>query len=366
MFRLETLTARVHSAPVVLPLLDRPAGRRRFVSCQLRTDGGISGFGVTGQLLPTAVRAVLVDELLPLVRGRDVRDVEGIHTLIEQRLNQRRFTGVVASAVAALDIAMWDAHGRGAGRSVAELLGGHATGVATYVTFGASTYTQGQLVEAAQHAVAAGYDCLKMVVGGRAGGWREDATRVRAVRETIGPDIALAIDANCEFSPLEARQLSRALADADLAWFEEPLAGNDPAQLADLRHRTGTPVATGQMEGNLWRFRQFVDAGAVDILQANVVYSSGFTEVRRVAALAAAHNVTLASAGGWSQLNMHLIAGVRNGDTVEIHPGLQGIGDSIFPDAPQPERGRLTLPDGPGLGMTVDEDYLDATAVTPA
>ncbi|GAA1141846.1 mandelate racemase/muconate lactonizing enzyme family protein [Ornithinicoccus hortensis] len=364
MFRLHALTARVHRAPVRLPLLAEPAGNRRFVSCQIVTDGGITGFGVTGQLLPTAIRAVLVDELFPLLRGQDVRRVEAIHDLVARRLNQRRFTGVIASALAALDVALWDAYGRGVDRPVHALLGGHRTEVPAYVTFGASRYAVDELVEAARQQVAAGTDCLKMVVGGRPGGWREDAERILAVREAIGPDIALAIDANCEFTPLEAYRLARAVDGADLAWFEEPLTDNDPRLLADLRRRIPVPIATGQMEADVHRLRQFVDAGAVDILQANAVYTSGFTEGRRVADLASAHHLPLASAGGWSQVNMHLIGGLRNGATVEIHPGLQDIGDRIFPDAPQPSGGSLRLPDGPGLGMTVDPDYLEDTALS--
>lgn len=119
------------------------------------------------------------------------------------------------------------------------------------------------------------------------------------------------------------------------------------------------PLSAGQMDGHRWRLREFVDAGAIDILQPNVCYSGGFTESH----LAQAYTMPVANGGGWAHFNMQLIAGMMNGWRVEFHLGMQQVGERIFPDAPRPKDNEIVIPDAPGLGMTVDQDFLSATTV---
>lgn len=363
MYLLHDIQARVHEVPVTIPLLDEPIEQRRFVSCEIVTDEGVTGFGLTGQFLPFSIREALTKHFLPLLRGIDIRDTEAVHSLVWKKLNPRSQTGVFSHALAALDIALWDARGKASGRTIAQMLGGYADRAPAYVTFGFPEYSLTELVEAARLQVDAGVDRLKMVVGVHEKGWAEDARRVHAVREAIGDDAELAIDANYMFSPLEAFLLAREVADANLTWFEEPLYTNDPRALAELRAKVNMPLSAGQMDGHRWRLREFVDAGAVDILQPNVCYSGGFTESRKVAHLAQAFNMPVANGGGWPHFNMHLIAAVMNGWRVEFHLGMQQVGERIFPDAPKPKDNTIVLPDAPGLGMTVDADFLDSTVV---
>lgn len=363
MYQLQNIRARVHEVPVTIPLLDEPIERRRFVSCEVSTDGGLTGFGLTGQFLPVSIREALLKHLLPTLLGIDIRDTEAIHARVWKTLNPRTQTGVISHALAALDIALWDAVGKGTDRTIAQLLGGYSDHAPAYVTFGFPEYTLEELVEAAKLQVSAGVTRLKMVVGVHEKGWAEDAHRVYAVRDEIGPGIELAMDANYMFSPLEAFLLAREVADARITWFEEPLHTNDPRALADLRSRVAIPLSAGQMDGHRWRLREFVDARAIDILQPNVCYSGGYTESRKVAHLAQAFNLPIANGGGWPHFNMHLIAGVMNGWRVEFHLGMQQVGESIFPDAPRPKDNTISIPSAPGLGMTVDENFLAATTI---
>ncbi|MQA80324.1 MAG: mandelate racemase/muconate lactonizing enzyme family protein [Streptosporangiales bacterium] len=364
MYELTDVRARAHRAPFTVPLLDEPIGQRTFVTCRIETDGGLTGFGLTGQFLPHAVVAALTEHITPLLRGVDIRDTEAVHARVAKALNQRNQTGVISSAMSALDIAMWDAAGKGAGRTIAQLLGGHRDRAAAYVTFGFPQYDRDQLVEAARLQVRSGVGRLKMVVAVHPDGWREDANRIRAVRAAVGDDVELAIDANYLFSPTEALLLCRAVEDCGIVWFEEPLHGNDVRAMADLRRRTNIPLSAGQMDGHLLRLREFVDAQAVDIIQPNVCYCGGYTEARRVGHLAQAFSLPIANGGGWPHFNMHLIAGLRGGWRVEFHLGMQQVGEQIFPDAPRPKDDEIVLPDAPGLGMTVDTDFLDATVLT--
>jgi L-alanine-DL-glutamate epimerase-like enolase superfamily enzyme len=272
-------------------------------------------------------------------------------------------TGVVSSALSCLDIALWDIQGKAAQRTVAQLLGGARSACPAYITFGFPQYDRDQLVEAARAQVAAGHPRLKMVVAVHAGGWQEDARRIRLVREAVGDDVQIMIDANYMFNPVEARLLCRAVEDVGLTWFEEPLHQNDARALADLRARTGIPLAAGQMEGHRWRLRELVEKQAVDILQPNCVYNGGYTETRKVAHLAQIYNMPIANGGGWPLFNMHTMAGLMNGWLVEFHLGMQMVGELLFRDPPRPETGVVRLAEAPGLGLEPNRDALRDTVV---
>ena len=221
-----------------------------------------------------------------------------------------------------------------------------------------------QLLEAAKLQVGEGVKRLKMVVGNDAqGGWQEDARRVRGVREVVGDGVELMMDANYKFSPLEARLLCRAVEDCNLTWFEEPLYGNDPRALRELRETTRIPLAAGQMEGNRWRYRAFIDHGSLDILQPNVCYNGGYTETLKVAGMAQAYNMPIANGGGWPLHNLHAMAGLMNGWRVEFHLGMQATGELLFKDPPRPENNLVRVSRAPGLGLEPNRDALRDTLI---
>lgn len=361
--RIANLKAAVHSVPLRIPLIDEPVQNRRLVSLHLETEEGITGFGMTGHYQSSGSVAVLHDEILPVVRGMDIRDVEAVHDRIFKKVNRRAMTGVVSSALSALDIAMWDAHGKAVGRTVTQLLGGFRDHAPSYITFGFPEYDRDQLVQAARDIVAQGHHRLKMVVAEDKGGWREDARRVRAVRDAIGEDVELAMDANNMFSPVEALLLARAVQDQSITWFEEPVPVNDARAMADLRNRTDIPLSAGQNEGHRWRMRELVHHHAVDILQPNVVYCGGYTEGRRIAHLAQAYNLPIANGAGWPRFNMHLQAAMANGWRVEFHLGMSYIEDLMFVDPPQPKDDIVRIPTAPGLGLEVRWDFLEEMRV---
>lgn len=368
--KIKDIRASVHTVSIDVPLLDGKVpgyGReeqREFVFCEVETDDGVTGVALTGHFLARAVVVALEQHFLPVVADMDPREVEAVHQRVWRKLNPRAMTGVVSSALSLLDIALWDIAGKAAGRSVASLLGGARTDVPTYCTFGFPQYDREQLAEAARLQLANGFTALKLVVAVDKGGWREDAARVRAVREAAGPDVDVMIDANYLFTPTEAKFLCGAIEDCDITWFEEPVHQNDARAMADLRAHTRIPLAAGQMEGHRWRLRELVEHKAVDILQPNVCYCGGFTEARKAAHLAQAYNLPVAHGGGWPLFNLHTLAGLMNGWLLEWHLGMVQVGELLFPDAPKPVGGTITIPDRPGLGLTVDRDALRDTLVT--
>ena len=356
--KIKSIKANVHQIFAEVPLLKEPL-RRKIVFCEVETDDGNKGYGLTGGgFLPWSVVTALTKEFLPVVKDMDVRDTEAIHEKVWWKLNQRTMTGVVSSALSCLDIACWDIHGKAARRTVAQLLGRARDWAPTYCTFGFPEYDRDTLVQAAKDRLAEGHKRLKLVVAVDKGGWKEDARRIRAVRDAVGPDIELMIDANYKFQPVEAKMLCREIEDCNLTWFEEPLFQNDVRAMADLRQSTRIPLAAGQNEGHRWRLRELIDRRAVDIIQPNVCYCGGYTEARKVGHMAQMYNLPIANGGGWPLHNMHTMAGLMNGWRVEFHLDMQSIGEQVFVNPPRPDNNVVRIPTEPGLGLAPNFDRL--------
>jgi L-rhamnonate dehydratase len=277
-------------------------------------------------------------------------------------------TGFGAQALSGVDIALWDIKGKALGQPVWRLLGGARARVPLYATFGFNFLDRAQLAAAAKLWVAQGYRRLKMVVGHEAlrrrearplvEVIREDAARVAAVRDAVGPDVELFIDANCSLDLYHATRLAEMVKPCGISFFEEPITQNDALQMAQMRRATGMALACGQNEGLIFRFRDLLLHEAVDYVQPNVVSSGGFTQCAKIAGLAAAFNVPLANGGAWPYHNMHLQAGLTNGTLVEMHYLAVELCRQIYRDLPEPKDGWLELPDAPGLGFEPDRDAI--------
>src|SRR5690606_31299089 len=211
---------------------------------------------------------------------------------------------------------------------------------------------------------AKGHRRFKMLVGVAKGGIHEDAARVRHLRDALGPDTPIAIDANESLTLDEAMRLCRLIDDCDIAWFEDPVRRNDPRDLGLLRKRTTIPLSAGQMDGHSSRFRAFLDHDAIDIFMPNSLFNGGMTETRRVAYLAQIHDRPLSDAGGGGIFCLHHVAGFRNGTLAECHLGVEQVERQLFTDAPKPVNGELAVPSAPGWGVTLDREVMKETLVT--
>ena len=360
--KIESIDASIHAFPIHVPLIDEPIQTRKVVFCRVATDDGTEGWGITGSFLAPAIVAALKTDIRDTVTGMDPRDTEAVHHRVWKRLNPRAFTGVISNALSALDIALWDIQGKATGCSVAKLMGGFSDHAEAYVTFGNLHYDRDQLVECARMFAGQGVTRLKMEAA-CAAGWHEDVHRIKAVRDAIGEEVELMIDANYKMTPVEARYLGRAVADCHLSWFEEPVLQNDARALADLRHHIDIPLAAGQMEGSRWRFREFLEHQSLDILQPNVLYCGGFTEARKIAHMAQGYNLPIANGAGWPTINLHTMAGLMNGTMVELHLGTTHLEAVAFKNAPTADSNVMKVPDAPGLGFEPDWDALKDTKV---
>jgi L-rhamnonate dehydratase len=360
---------------VKLPGIDRKASLEAcFV--EVETDTGIVGHGLGAITRETVIAEIVNRVIAPAIKGDDPLAHEAIWEKLYWTLTPRGQTGFGAQALSAVDVALWDIKGKALGQPIWRLLGGARPRVPLYATFGFNFFDREQLAAAAKLWVSQGYSRLKMVVGHEAlrrrearplsEAIREDAARVRAVRVAVGTDVELYIDANCSLDLYHATRLAEMVKPYGISFFEEPITQNDALQMAQLRRATGMPLACGQNEGLIFRFRDLLRHEAVDYLQPNVVSGAGFTQCVKIAGLAAAFNVPLANGGAWQYHNMHLQAGLANGGLVEMHYLADELYKQIYRGLPVPKDGWLTLPDAPGLGFEPDHDAIREVAKSGA
>ncbi|HMK78057.1 MAG TPA: mandelate racemase/muconate lactonizing enzyme family protein [Xanthobacteraceae bacterium] len=371
--------ARVTAIPLNVPLHVAIAGvdRHTSLACvhvEIETASGITGHGFTAITEEDVVAQIVNGVAGPAIIGDDAMAHEAIWDKLYWKTMPRGQTGYAAHALAAIDLALWDIKGKALGQPVWRLIGGARERVPVYATFGFGFFDRAQLVDAAKLWVAQGFTRLKMTVGNEAlrrrdqralhDVIREDAARVAAVREAVGPDIALFIDANCNLDLFHARQLAEMVKPLGIGFFEEALTQNDAAQMARLR-RCGIPLACGQNEGLLFRFRDLLLAQAVDVLQPNVAIGGGITQCLKVAGLAAAFNTPIDNGGAWPFHNMHLHAGLAHGGMVEYHYLAVELMRQLYRGLPTPANGFLALPTAPGLGFEPDRDAIREIAKRP-
>ncbi len=351
--RIEHITAAVeHIKPA--RAADAYAGRESltFLRCRVTTDDGLHGEGLTGRFLADQVAHLLNGGIAAAANGMDPLDIEAVAAKLAKQFNPRQATGVFVSAMSALDLALWDIKGKVLGQPVARLIGGAREAVPAYATAGMPAFSESELVAACKSALDAGFHGAKILVGtGRS--LAEDAQRIRAVRRAIG-DAPLMLDANCAFTVAEAKHLATLVADCDIAFFEEPVRGNDIASLAELRRATPVPLASGQMIQSVAWFRDALAAGALDVLQPNAAFCGGLSAMLRILALTEAHGVPVTGAGGFEAANLPAMAGHAHGGMLEVH-GAHGALRERFASEPEFSKGLLHVPAAPGLGFSLKD-----------
>ena len=369
--------ARATATPLNVPLDIRLPGieRKASLECcfvEVETDGGITGHGL-GAITREIVIAEIVNRVIaPAIVGDDPLAHERIWEKLYWTLTPRGQTGFGAQAISAVDVALWDIKGKALGQPVWRLLGGARERVPVYVTFGFNFFDREELAQAAKFWVDSGFKRLKMTVAHEGLARRdraplmdvirEDAARVRTVRDAVGPDVELFIDANCSLDLYHALRLVDMIRECNIAFFEEPITQNDALLMAQLRREGRVRLACGQNEGLAFRFRDLLLNQSVDYVQPNAVITGGFTQCAKIAGMAAAFNVPIANGGAWAFHNMHLQAGLANGSLIEHHYLAGEFCRRIYKNLPMPAEGLLVLPDTPGLGFEPDHDAVKEVA----
>jgi L-alanine-DL-glutamate epimerase-like enolase superfamily enzyme len=299
---------------------------------------------------PTAVGTLIESMLAGVVEGRDALAVQGAWAAMQHAVRNAGRPGIAAMAISAVDCALWDLKARLLGLALADLLGAYRESVPVYGSGGFTSYTDARLAEQLGGWVEQGIPRVKMKVGREPG---RDPERVHAARAAIGDDVELMVDGNGAYERKQALWAAERFAECGVSYFEEPVSSDDLEGLRLIRDRApaGMSIAAGEYGWNLLYFRRMIDAGAVDILQADVTRCMGITSFLRVDALCKAHSLPLsmhcapalsAHAGCAVECLVHL-------EYFHDHARLEGM---LFDGTLSPEDGRLR-PDSSrrGLGL---------------
>jgi len=310
---------------------------------------------------PAAAR-LIESTLAGVLEGRDAMAVPGAWLAMVQAVRNVGRPGIASSAIAAVDVALWDLKARLLGLPLAVLLGPVRDGVAIYGSGGFTSYGIGRLQEQLSSWADAGIAMVKMKVGRDPAA---DCERVACAREAIGPRCELFVDANGAYARKQALRLAERFAEERVSWFEEPVSSDDLAGLRLLRDRApaGMAIAAGEYGYALEYFRRMLEAGAVDVLQADATRCAGITELLRVGALCAAHAVPL-SAHTAPSIHAHVGCAVAPLVHIEYFHDHVRIEQMLFDGVLTPEDGSL-VPDisRPGLGLELRRADAEAHAI---
>ncbi len=310
--------------------------------------GGCRGLGYT--FGDQSVAALIHGTLSKEVERQDALDVPACWDAMVRRIRNNGRPGICSMAIAAVDIALWDLKAQLLGLPLVKLLGQVRPGVMIYGSGGFTSYTNAQLEEQLGAWVAGGIPRVKMKIGRDA---VADVERVQAVRTVIGPAAELFVDANGAYSRKQARAQAEKFATFGVNWFEEPVTSDDLEGLRLLRDRVpaSMEIAAGEYGYDPYYFRRMLDAGAVDVLQADATRCAGITGFLQVAALCQAHGLPL-SAHTAPMIHMHPCCAatpVRHLEYFHDHVRLEQM---FFEGVILPHHGELR-PDlsRPGLGL---------------
>ena len=322
--------------------------------------GEVRGLGYA--YADAAAAHLIQGTLAGVVEGRDAMAVPGAWQAMVQAVRNIGRPGIASSAIAAVDVALWDLKARLLGLPLADLLGPVRDGVAIYGSGGFTSYDVGRLQEQLAGWADEGIAMVKMKVGREP---ERDRERVALAREAIGAGCELFVDANGAYERKQALLMAEFFADERVSWFEEPVSSDDLAGLRLVRDRApaGMAIAAGEYGYTLEYFRRMLEAGAVDVLQADVTRCAGITELLRVGALCAAHEIPI-SAHTAPSIHAHVGCAMAPLVHLEYFHDHVRIEQMLFDGVLAPEGGRL-VPDAsrPGLGLELRRADAEAHAV---
>ncbi|MFC9622702.1 mandelate racemase/muconate lactonizing enzyme family protein [Streptomyces sp. NPDC056930] len=334
--------------------------KQETILVEITTTDGLQGTGYAYTIGTggTSVLHLLREHLLPLLAGEDARNVEALW----QRLfatTRATATGAITSlALAAVDTALWDLRCKRAGEPLWRLAGGHRREVPVYDTEGGWLHlSTDDLVKSALQAQQAGWAGVKIKVGKPR--VCEDAERLRAVREAVGPSLHIMTDANQSQTISSAHRLAAALEPYDPYWLEEPMPADDISGHARLARATRIPIAVGESMYSIMQFRNYLETGAASIVQVDAARIGGITPWLKVAHMSESHNVVVCP-HFLMELHVSLVAAVPNGKFVEYIPQLRAVTRTEL----TVRDGMAVAPDEPGIGIDWDMDSIDDRRVS--
>jgi L-alanine-DL-glutamate epimerase-like enolase superfamily enzyme len=354
--RLESHLLRLPLERPITPAVDHVF----LILVQLDTDAGLRGLGFAWAIHGggRAMLAVAEDDLAPLVIGEDPLDHERLWAKVYWRLQGIGRRGLVTQAYSAVDLALWDLKGKAANLPLYKLLGGARESAPAYAGDAAWTWMPPeQVISVSQEYLSRGFSGVKVHLAGDDP--EKDAGRVQRIRDALGEDHWLGVDAHQRYDFSTALAMGRFL-DEEIGadWFEEPLCCEDVEGHARLAQRLEVPLALGESLYHPDEFERYLDRDAVAVLQPDITRLGGLTPFLRVAALAERHHRPIAP-HLMPEVAVHLACGLAKVSMVEYMPW-------FFPFWSEPPailEGKIVPSAHPGLGFAVDSDVLRRYAI---
>jgi L-alanine-DL-glutamate epimerase-like enolase superfamily enzyme len=338
----------------------------RSVFVEIDTDAGITG--LAGPITP-AIARIILEEFRALLLDSDPLAVELLWDKM-YRLSVHGRKGVTMMAISALDCALWDIRGKVFGVPVYQLLGGPTRDrIPVYASMLGFSVEPEQAAARAREYADQGYTAQKWffraVPADGLAGIERNVAMVKAVREAIGPDADLMLDCWMSWDLRYARAMAERIAEYHPRWVEEPVLPDNYDICAQIRQHAPYPISNGEHEYTRWGFHKLLEAGAQDVLQPDIMWAGGLTEVVKIAALASVYNVEVVPHNHSTYATLHFSASQA--------PSLCPVQEYLvkwnaqlnffFTRKPEPVNGFLELPQEPGIGWEIDESLIESQQI---
>jgi len=332
-----------------------------WVVVRVHTDEGISGTGHMGSMGyqkgrgSRAMKSVVDTELKEVIVGKDPFYIEKIRREMSAKSYYYGQKGLAAWGISAIDTALWDIVGKATGKPLYQLLGAYQDELPVYGSGIDLSWSLEELIAEVTDFVKQGFKAVKIKVGKPDP--REDIKRVKAVREAIGEDIHLMVDANQAWRPAEAIQIGKRLEEYNIYFLEEPVSNNDIPGMAKVAAALDVPVAAGEMEFTKYAFRDLLTAEAVDIIQPDPMRNGGITECMKICTLADTWNLPVTS-HFYIELMVHVLAAVPNALYLEyIQVFVESLNEVVIHPV-EIKNGMMRVPQRPGHGVEFSEEAI--------
>ena len=342
----------------------RFAGKQQIVLTVVQTDTGLEGYSMArthGGQSGQGITQAILKSIAPRVLGQDALNRERLwQSMVE--LEPAGYVPVFA--ISAVDVALWDLAGKIFNVPLYQLLGGRRDRILAYAS-SAAMESIDDYVQEAGRCMAQGYRAYKLHPFNDPA---RDIALCRAVRQAVGSDFTLMLDVAKTYDRMAAVKVGRVLEELGFAWFEEPIAQYDIEGYAELRRTLDIPIIGAEtVAGHVFSAANYLRANALDMVLCDVYWKAGVTGMQKTAALCEAMGVKVASHHGASPLmnfaNLHVLCGATNADWMEILVPEEGYNFALQSYLAPDKDGYVAAPQGPGLGVALDWDYIRAHTV---
>lgn len=346
---------------------------RRHLLVEIKCDNGLIGWGEC--LGPADINAAIVKMMTPLLIGKSALEIEPIWLELYNQFRDQGQRGATLNAISGIDVALWDLTGKHFNAPIYQLMGGaYRKEIPAYATGGFRVVGKDRiesLLQEVQGFLDSGFKAMKIKIGF---GIKLDIASIKAVRELIGPDITLMIDANHGYDAADAIRVGRLAEPYDIDWFEEPIVPEALKSYEEIRHRQPIPVAAGETWHSRWGINAALQQHAVDIIQPDVCGVGGLTEARKIITLADIYQVRLVphvwgtNVAMAAALHFHAIippsppAHEARSPHFEFDQTHNPFRNAIVTQPIEMHNGMLKVPEGPGLGIEINRDALQQFA----